>query len=172
MVWTNGTLGDIYLDAFFFYHFDCCPDFLRSHSHAWVCSNSWLIKGQTHSCPLLATLFSRQTSHHPTTTNITTHIMEDPNAQQQGAAFPAPPYYFQRYTQPNLALLEKIKSDPTNPDLTTALDELPFPILALEPPPPIKRGICWMFGRPWPVCLSRAQRWQDCVLDGFCFRLV
>ncbi|KAF9328042.1 Mediator of RNA polymerase II transcription subunit 7 [Linnemannia elongata] len=77
--------------------------------------------------------------------------MEDPNAQQQGAAFPAPPYYFQRYTQPNLALLEKTKSDPTNPDLTTALDALPFPVLALEPPPPIKRGICWMFGRPWPV---------------------
>ncbi|KAF9545260.1 Mediator of RNA polymerase II transcription subunit 7 [Mortierella hygrophila] len=77
--------------------------------------------------------------------------MEDPNAQQQGAAFPAPPYYFQRYTQPNLALLEKAKTDPTNPDLTTALDALPFPIFALEPPPPIKRGICWMFGRPWPV---------------------
>ncbi|KAK3805672.1 MAG: MED7 protein-domain-containing protein [Linnemannia elongata] len=77
--------------------------------------------------------------------------MEDPSAQQQGAAFPAPPYYFQRYTQPNLTLLEKAKSDPTNPDLTTALDALPFPILALEPPPPIKRGICWMFGRPWPV---------------------
>ncbi|KAK3841344.1 MAG: MED7 protein-domain-containing protein [Linnemannia gamsii] len=77
--------------------------------------------------------------------------MEDPNAQQQGAAFPAPPYYYQRYAQPNLALLEKVKSDPTNPDLAVALDALPFPILALEPPPPIKRGICWMFGRPWPV---------------------
>ncbi|KAG0198955.1 Mediator of RNA polymerase II transcription subunit 7 [Mortierella sp. NVP41] len=77
--------------------------------------------------------------------------MEDPNAQQQGAAFPAPPHYFQRYTQPNLALLERAKTDPTHPDITAALDSLPFPILALEPPPPIKRGICWMFGRPWPV---------------------
>ncbi|KAF9122128.1 Mediator of RNA polymerase II transcription subunit 7 [Mortierella sp. 14UC] len=77
--------------------------------------------------------------------------MEDPSAQQQGAAFPAPPYYFQRYSQPNLALLEKAKADPTNPELMLSLDALPFPILALEPPPPIKRGICWMFGRPWPV---------------------
>ncbi|KAF9922243.1 Mediator of RNA polymerase II transcription subunit 7 [Linnemannia zychae] len=76
--------------------------------------------------------------------------MEDPNAHQ-GAAFPAPPYYFQRYTQANLALLEKAKADPTNPELKPGIDALSFPIVALEPPPPIKRGICWMFGRPWPV---------------------
>ncbi|KAF9204420.1 Mediator of RNA polymerase II transcription subunit 7 [Haplosporangium sp. Z 27] len=77
--------------------------------------------------------------------------MEEASAQQQGAAFPAPPYYFQRYTQENLKLLEKAKTDPENAEITKSLEAIPFPILALEPPPPIKRGAYWMFGRAWPV---------------------
>ncbi|KAI7826036.1 MED7 protein-domain-containing protein [Gamsiella multidivaricata] len=77
--------------------------------------------------------------------------MEEASAQQQGAAFPAPPYYFQRYTQENINLLEKARADPENPEIVKSLEALPFPILALEPPPPVKKGIYWLFGRPWPV---------------------
>ncbi|KAG0344101.1 Mediator of RNA polymerase II transcription subunit 7, partial [Podila minutissima] len=76
--------------------------------------------------------------------------MEEGATQQQSSAFPAPPYYFQRYTQANLALLEKAKAEPDHPDATLAADELPFPLLALEPPPPVKSGVYWLFGRPWP----------------------
>ncbi|KAF9437941.1 Mediator of RNA polymerase II transcription subunit 7 [Entomortierella beljakovae] len=77
--------------------------------------------------------------------------MEEANATQQGAAFPAPPYYFQRYTQENLDLLEKTRADPENPKFIKILEGMSFPILALEPPPPVKRGAYWMFGRAWPV---------------------
>ncbi|KAF9359946.1 Mediator of RNA polymerase II transcription subunit 7 [Mortierella sp. AD094] len=77
--------------------------------------------------------------------------MEEASAQQQGAAFPAPPYYFQRYTQENINLLEKAQKDPENAEITKSLEGLPFPILALEPPPPVKKGAYWMFGRAWPV---------------------
>ncbi|KAF9563291.1 Mediator of RNA polymerase II transcription subunit 7 [Mortierella alpina] len=77
--------------------------------------------------------------------------MEEAGAQQQGAAFPAPPYYFQRYTLENTNLLEKARSDPDHPEISKRLNELPFPILALEPPPPVKKGVYWLFGRPWPV---------------------
>ncbi|KAG0092447.1 Mediator of RNA polymerase II transcription subunit 7 [Podila epicladia] len=77
--------------------------------------------------------------------------MEEGATQQQSSAFPAPPYYFQRYTQANLALLEKAKADPDNPDATLAAVELPFPLLALEPPPFVKSGVYWLFGRPWPI---------------------
>ncbi|KAF9112216.1 Mediator of RNA polymerase II transcription subunit 7 [Mortierella sp. AM989] len=77
--------------------------------------------------------------------------MEEASAQQQGAAFPAPPYYFQRYTQENLNLLEKARGDPENPEITKSLEALSFPILALEPPPPVKKGAYWMFGRAWPI---------------------
>ncbi|KAF9170852.1 Mediator of RNA polymerase II transcription subunit 7 [Mortierella sp. AD011] len=77
--------------------------------------------------------------------------MEEASAQQQGAAFPAPPYYFQRYTQENINLLEKAKADPENAEITKSLEALSFPILALEPPPPVKKGAYWMFGRAWPV---------------------
>ncbi|KAG0032120.1 Mediator of RNA polymerase II transcription subunit 7 [Podila clonocystis] len=77
--------------------------------------------------------------------------MEEGATQQQSSAFPAPPYYFQRYAQPNLALLEKAKAEPDHPDVTQAAAELPFPLLALEPPPPVKSGVYWLFGRPWPI---------------------
>ncbi|KAF9429873.1 Mediator of RNA polymerase II transcription subunit 7 [Podila epigama] len=79
--------------------------------------------------------------------------MEEGVVQQQSSAFPAPPYYFQRYTDANLALLAKARADPEHPDpeLIKKLDELPYPILALEPPPPVKSGVYWLFGRPWPV---------------------
>ncbi|ORZ09363.1 mediator complex, subunit Med7 [Lobosporangium transversale] len=77
--------------------------------------------------------------------------MEEVNVQQ-GAAFPAPPYYYQRYTQENLALLEKARvAAPGDEEITKSLEALPFPILALEPPPPVKKGVYWMFGRAWPV---------------------
>ncbi|KAF9586140.1 Mediator of RNA polymerase II transcription subunit 7 [Lunasporangiospora selenospora] len=123
--------------------------------------------------------------------------MEEPPAQQS-SAFPAPPYYFQRYSQANLALLEKYKAHQASasqskqqaiaesnidnasddqdqpkddvdsnsverekktpdelelddPELTAGLAALPFPILALEPPPPVKSGVYWQFGRPWPI---------------------
>src|SRR5690554_6722059 len=87
----------------------------------------------------------------------TTNIMEEASAQQQGAAFPAPPFYFQRYTLENINLLEKAKADPQNPETAKSVEQLSFPIFALEPPPPVKKGVCWMFGRPWPVRL----RFQD-----------
>ncbi|GJJ71141.1 mediator of RNA polymerase II transcription subunit 7 [Entomortierella parvispora] len=51
--------------------------------------------------------------------------MEEASAQQQSSAFPAPPFYFQR------------------------LSKLPFPVLALEPPPPVQSGKYWQFGRPF-----------------------
>ncbi|KAI8601456.1 mediator complex, subunit Med7 [Dissophora ornata] len=77
--------------------------------------------------------------------------MEEASAQQQGAAFPTPPYYFQRYTQENLKLLEQAQADPENSEIAKSLEALPFPILALEPPPPVQKGVYWLFGRPWPV---------------------
>ncbi|KAF9373198.1 Mediator of RNA polymerase II transcription subunit 7 [Podila verticillata] len=77
--------------------------------------------------------------------------MEEGATQQQSSAFPAPPYYFQRYTQANLALLDKAKAEPDHVDVTQATADLPFPILALEPPPPVKSGVYWLFGRPWPI---------------------
>lgn len=77
--------------------------------------------------------------------------MEEASAQQQGAAFPAPPYYFQRYTQENLNLLDKARSDQQDSEIAQSLEALSFPILALEPPPPVKKGVYWLFGRPWPV---------------------
>ncbi|KAF9181921.1 hypothetical protein BGZ51_005122, partial [Haplosporangium sp. Z 767] len=66
--------------------------------------------------------------------------MEEASAQQQGAAFPAPPFYFQRYTLENINLLEKAKADPQNPETAKSVEQLSFPILALEPPPPVKKG--------------------------------
>ncbi|KAG0239499.1 MED7 protein-domain-containing protein [Mortierella sp. GBAus27b] len=77
--------------------------------------------------------------------------MEEASAQQQGAAFPAPPYYYQRYTQENLHLLDKARANPEDPEIVKSLEALPFPIFALEPPPPVKKGVYWLFGRPWPV---------------------
>ncbi|KAG0338535.1 Mediator of RNA polymerase II transcription subunit 7 [Podila humilis] len=77
--------------------------------------------------------------------------MEEPQPQQQSSAFPAPPYYFQRYTKENLALLDRAKAVPDNPDVVEALAGLPFPILALEAPPPVKSGVYWLFGRPWHI---------------------
>ncbi|KAF9986151.1 Mediator of RNA polymerase II transcription subunit 7 [Modicella reniformis] len=77
--------------------------------------------------------------------------MEEASPQQQGTAFPAPPYYYQRYTQENLNLLEKARLNPEKPEIAKSLEALPFPIFALEPPPPVKRGVYWLFGRPWPV---------------------
>ncbi|KAG0308953.1 Mediator of RNA polymerase II transcription subunit 7 [Dissophora globulifera] len=77
--------------------------------------------------------------------------MEEASSQQQGAAFPAPPYYFQRYTEDNLHLLENARRDPDNVQVTKRLEALAFPILALEPPPPVKKGAYWLFGRSWPI---------------------
>lgn len=75
--------------------------------------------------------------------------MEESSAQQQGAAFPAPPDYFRRYTQENLSLLEKARTNPEDPAIAIANDKNGFPIFALDPPPPVKKGVYWLFGRPW-----------------------
>ncbi|KAK3809273.1 MAG: MED7 protein-domain-containing protein [Benniella sp.] len=77
--------------------------------------------------------------------------MEESSAQQQGAAFPAPPDYFRRYTLENLSLLEKARTNPDDPAIAIANDKNKFPIFALDPPPPVKKGVYWLFGRPWPV---------------------
>ncbi|KAG0054589.1 Mediator of RNA polymerase II transcription subunit 7 [Gryganskiella cystojenkinii] len=86
--------------------------------------------------------------------------MEESNAQQQSSAFPAPPFYFQRYTSENLALLKKVTSNTTpastlsSPEVAKSLGQLSFPILALEPPPPVKAGTYWQFGRPFAFAVK------------------
>ncbi|KAF9977045.1 Mediator of RNA polymerase II transcription subunit 7 [Actinomortierella ambigua] len=74
---------------------------------------------------------------------------------QQTSAFPAPPYYFKRYSKENLALLDHVKhATPSelqeDKSITQDIADLGYPLAALEPPPPITSGHYWQFGKPWP----------------------
>ncbi|KAG0255647.1 Mediator of RNA polymerase II transcription subunit 7 [Actinomortierella ambigua] len=75
---------------------------------------------------------------------------------EQTSAFPAPPYYFKRYSKENLALLDHVKhASPSqleqDPSIAQDIADLGCPLVALEPPPPITSGHYWQFGKPWPI---------------------
>ena len=90
--------------------------------------------------------------------------------QSVASVFPAPPEYYKRYTNENLALLERYKEQqqqssvsaegendtkfPANiqPPVIPAINSLrECSVLELEPPPPIIEGHYEMFGDLWPV---------------------
>ncbi|CAG8585858.1 11159_t:CDS:2 [Paraglomus occultum] len=92
--------------------------------------------------------------------------------QSVASVFPAPPEYYKRYTNENLALLEKYKEQLRQQQLSVSTEgendtKLPTNIqapvipainslrecsvLELEPPPPIIEGHYEMFGELWPV---------------------
>ncbi|ORX89543.1 MED7-domain-containing protein [Basidiobolus meristosporus CBS 931.73] len=69
---------------------------------------------------------------------------------QLGAAYPAPPDYYKRFTDENLEKFRtwKESDNKSNPTAPTHADkEFEF----LEPPKPITEGEYWMFGKRWLI---------------------